>query len=313
MPKPEDDPRERALRKIELSRTTVQSGKPFVFLFGGPIPSNGNAEVEPPSVRSRLLDFFVHKRPAFVSSLVVPEEFKDWLNDAVYPDLLSFEKDLVSTASLVVIALESPGSLAELGVFSADPALRQKMLIIVNTSHFEQDSFIVLGPLRTVNTDRNVLVFPFEYGPRLSDSLESHLPDIADSIEELAKPVKERQSFNVNDTGHVAFLVHELLVLFRALIVKDIREYLRILGVDLSIAEMTRTLFLLDKLGLVRKEKFGHPTYYLPTTNERRVYLAEKESNRVVDRTALELEVSVFYDTSPSQRKRKRFLSERQS
>src|SRR5690606_20140493 len=45
-------------------------------------------------------------------------------------------------------ALESPGAIAELGLFSALEEFQEKLLIFVDNAHYQADSFIRLGPIQ---------------------------------------------------------------------------------------------------------------------------------------------------------------------
>lgn len=83
------------------------------------------SDQENKTVRALLYDHLSVKHSQLFSSLVLVEEFKDWLHDSIYPDLLTFESDLAETASLVVISLESPGALAELGSFSVNEKIKK--------------------------------------------------------------------------------------------------------------------------------------------------------------------------------------------
>lgn len=61
-----------------------------------------------------------------IDQITLAEEFKDWIHDSVYKDLLDFENDIAHISSLIVIVLESPGALAELGLFVRNKVLNKK-------------------------------------------------------------------------------------------------------------------------------------------------------------------------------------------
>jgi len=135
-----NDPRFLPLSLISIENSTINLHPPKVFLFGG--------DLDKKTVRSQLYHHILTKKPKLSDALVLVEEFKDWLHDSVYPDLLTFESDLAETASLVIISLESAGALAELGSFSVNEKLKDKLIIVMSENHYNEDSYIKLGPLR---------------------------------------------------------------------------------------------------------------------------------------------------------------------
>lgn len=300
------DPRRNYLKNVSVERVKVLTQPPIVFLFGGPTHTGA-----PASVRSELMHFLASKQSFESYCLVVPEDFKDWLNDAVYPDLLTFELDLAQTATLVVIALESAGAIAELGVFVSEESLKDKLLVVITTEHYEEQSFIRLGPLRQLDSDRNIVAYPFTYGEHLSSTLQVHLEGIADCIMDLTGGIPKEVAFSQENAGHVAFLIHELLLLFRALKLGEISHYLEALGLKIPQARLKRLLFLLEKLDLARSEKWGRVTFYYATGKEQRIDLVSKPGTRAVDRPAILVAVGTYYDDCSAEHDRKKFIGSR--
>src|SRR5947199_7482918 len=62
-------------------------------------------------------------------------------------DALQMEEDLAKLADLIIVIVESAGTLTELGAFSLSPSLRQKLLPIVDVAYQHDSSFITNGPL----------------------------------------------------------------------------------------------------------------------------------------------------------------------
>lgn len=244
-----NDPRESLLSLISIENSHVNLHPPKIFLFGGDMSDQKNK-----TVRALLYDHLLVKNPRLFSSLVLVEEFKDWLHDSIYPDLLTFESDLAETASLVVISLESPGALAELGSFSVNEKLKNKVVIIICDDHHNQNSYIKLGPLRQLK-DENILSYPYKYN-NLENSLKEHLDDITDSLSNILDEVQKTEKFNLANKGHIAFLIYDLILTYKALINKEIKLYLKSLNVDIASQEVSRLLFLLEKLELIKKEEW---------------------------------------------------------
>ena len=82
--------------------------------------------------------------------LLMPENYNDWNNFDTYSDLLLFEKDLGYLTSAVLVFLEAPGAIAELGAFSQIKSLSERLVVVVKDTHHPINSFISLGPIRSI-------------------------------------------------------------------------------------------------------------------------------------------------------------------
>lgn len=91
---------------------------------------------------------------------------------------LSLEEWLADFSDIVIILVESFGTVAELGAFSLSPVLRKKLLPILDKKFEKDDSFINTGPVRWVDLDS-------KYGPSIYTKFSTILtcmPVIEDRI-----------------------------------------------------------------------------------------------------------------------------------
>lgn len=293
------DPRERYLSLISLHESHVNLSPPIVFLFGGEIDS-------PHSVRGVLYKYIMVKHPALSNSLVIPENFKDWLHDSVYPDLLTFESDLAQTSSLIIIALESPGAIAELGSFSVNEALKDKIITIISEHHHNQDSFIKLGPLRQLQ-DGNVYSYPYDHKV-LGNTLNEYLEDIINNVQSTLSKTQKSEQFNFSSNGHIALLIFEIILIYKALKISEIQKYLLILGIDIKANEVKRLLFLLGKLSFVSIKRLGNIDYFIPIRPESRITFSSKDKQKLFDRNAALIGTSQYYKSSTKEIMRKKVI-----
>jgi hypothetical protein len=131
------------LTKINLSESRLKPYQGFIFLCGGPTDIRST---KPISIRDAIYRELVKHRD-IDGRIRVAEDYKDWSHDAIYRDLVSFERHLAELSSVIVLALESPGSIAELGLFSVIEEFKNKLLVFIETDHYQSDSFIRLGPI----------------------------------------------------------------------------------------------------------------------------------------------------------------------
>ncbi|MCK4644026.1 retron St85 family effector protein [bacterium] len=113
--------------------------------------------------RERILssfhDFFIQgkKKGVLIKSIYLPEkEFKEELYGKLSYrfDLLNFENQLAELIDIVIIVLESPGAIAELGAFANHEILNKKLIVVVSREHIRDKSFIIKGPIRYLKKNK---------------------------------------------------------------------------------------------------------------------------------------------------------------
>lgn len=89
-----------------------------------------------------------------------PEElFEELMKSKPHFDLLSLENLLAKSVHAIVIILESPGSIAELGAFSNHNLLKDKLVVLVDKKYKNKKSFINLGPIRFLRKTKSRIIF----------------------------------------------------------------------------------------------------------------------------------------------------------
>lgn len=94
---------------------------------------------------------------------------------------LLLEEWLADFSDVVIILIESFGTVAELGAFSLSPALRKKLLPILDESHIKDESFINTGPIRWVDKDS-----------KFSPSIHANFQAILTCIPEIEERINRR-------------------------------------------------------------------------------------------------------------------------
>lgn len=138
--------------------------KVSIFLCGGGIKDEGSA-------RSKMASIF-SEYPRY--EMLYPEDlFDDLLAGQGQYSLLKLENILADSVDAIVIFPESPGSFAELGAFSNNESLAQKMVVLSNKKFKSKKSFINYGPYRLIKLSKSGKVFDLSYGD-LSDDAEKY-------------------------------------------------------------------------------------------------------------------------------------------
>jgi len=263
------DLRTSLLSKINLEHSRVKPYQGFIFLCGGPTDVRSALPI---SLRDALYRELA-KNDADDRRIRVAEHYKDWAHDSIYNDLMLFEKHLAELSSVIVLVLESAGAIAELGLFSAIDEFRDKLLVFIDSAHYKSPSFIKLGPINFLEkihkNNAEVHRWHQESGNKLAfdGSLAEELQgDIAEAVRaRLSRGTAEHQ-FNRGQWLHCALLICDLIDLFSALTLREIRGLLSDLGVNKSELEVKQALYLLERVELIAMEPKGDQRFYIAIT-----------------------------------------------
>lgn len=260
------DPREIFLENVDLSSTrTKLSPAPIVLLCGGQTSGNGDdiARRTAQSLRQAIHDYVLTTSTQPDFELFLPEEITDWEFGGVFEDLMSYEHELANICALIVIIIESAGSIAELGAFSQSPSLKKK-IVAVKSSYINDASFIELGLLRHISSEtddrRNVKLYPWsvQHPHNISPTLpEDIVSEISDELELLSKT----NQFDADNGAHILTLICELLTLFKALKESELLDYLNQASITITKSELKRKLFLLERFNIIKILGYGSKFY----------------------------------------------------
>ena len=255
---------------FDLNASRVLNPPSLIFLCGGSIQNSG----EPPaSLRGLFYQRLKQDHPELCPRVLLAEEANQWSKAASYYDhLFALEDDLAYLSAAIMLFVESPGSIAELGAFCNVDALSKKLIAVLEHNHQNDESFIQDGPIALLrkNDPRSVLFYPWlgppnECGKRLIEPIQSK--DTVDRLierllDEISNVSKE-EKFNANNVGHRILLVADLVKLGGIIKSGEIESLLEGAGLAIATQSLYRYLFLLEKLKLIDKTQYGHITYYL--------------------------------------------------
>ncbi|MBI5039644.1 MAG: hypothetical protein HZB57_00020 [Gammaproteobacteria bacterium] len=188
----------------------------IVFVCGGAVGPRKK------SARNGFLRYAVHALPQF-RVFLAEAATKDLVqfNDPQFVNLAEFENLVADIADCILIFPETPGSIAEVGYFSASVKTVRKILI-ANDIRRQQESFINLGPIDLINQNSffkpviHIRRPPIEEDFRaIRDRLTSRLPTKNAKKLELEKGVSlaVRERF---------FMVFEIINIFRILTIDSL-------------------------------------------------------------------------------------------
>ena len=324
-----DDPRPLFLDAVKMGTSRVVNLPRLIFLCGGAIPDEPNRRPSqlnrllarfglrrpkrPPDVylsaRHYIRDHLQKSHPSVAGRVRMADDIRNWSENGVYNNLVIFERHLAALADVVVIFVESAGSIAELGAFSHVDDLRTKILAFVQNSHYDDKrSYIKLGPLAYLEDldNQSVNAFPWEFSKRSStlrvSSIRPDIPSIIENIVNRAERRHAEESFKSDRLDHRLLLTYDLICLMFALTAHEIRNFLLKLGIECEKKEVQQFLFILERLGFIIGQKYSNPYYYVPKEDGRFIRYGRLKPDDEFRRIPLQQQINDYYRTEDPNR-----------
>jgi hypothetical protein len=248
----------------DLNHKTARFKVPFktLFLCGGPISALPNEH--PKSLR----DYLFRVRSLKISGKIIrAEQATQIYRDSGYSNLISFEEDIAKIASLVLVISESPGSLAELGAFSVHREIRPSLIVIMQTSHEKDESFIRYGPidlLKRLNND-SVGFYPWKTTNSnrfVIKSAKSHVGEMRNFINSRLNKSPESRNL-LSDAGkRLFYIIYWILYLSYAASLGVIWNAVKSIFPDIPLSEVRTKLYTLRVMGWIDSESYSNKEYF---------------------------------------------------
>jgi hypothetical protein len=183
-------------------------------------------------------------------------------------DALQMEADLAELADIVIVIVESAGTIAELGAFSLSEPLRKKLLPIVDKEYQHESSFLATGPLRWIDHES-------DFKPTIYTSLKV-ITTAADQIEDRLQRIPASHSVRVSDLAtspkHLLFFICDLITVIYPATIPMIVHYLTQISPSLASSKINipTLVGLAVAMDLLRRHEVTTPagaseTYFVPT------------------------------------------------
>ena len=266
---------------IKPDTLKVTSPNSVVFLCGGAFDG---ALAEPEVLRDAF--FRMRGAPSVTYDIVLAEDANPLTADAGYSDLLSFESDIAQVVGLILLFVESAGSLAELGAFAALDTIAPSLLAVLASSHYDTSSFVRNGPvayLERLHGDEAIHVLDCEEIGLTTEGRIKTL-DTAAFADSMLTVVSTRLSskprfskFDSTNAGHVALLIVGLCHEYGALTQEEIRSFCDPLGV--RNVRFHNLLYCAMLLGWIKKVRKGNHVFYASSAPKSAIDFSFKEDS----------------------------------
>ena len=205
---------------------------------------------------------FLEKNISHSHIIIAEQFFHEYQKNSKTKNSLDFEHVLSDISEKIIIILESPGAICELGAFSNE-ALRKK-LIVINDKNFQNEpSFINTGPLAAIKEcsgNDKVIWYKMDHIAPYMDSVASTFIE----LELLLSPHSSAQvktpgrsmdpSISISNTS--VLFVHDIIFLLDKARYKDLIAALKIIfGKEKKFDNTKKILTILISLGFITYEK----------------------------------------------------------
>lgn len=254
---------------FDTERIHVYSATEVVFLCGGPF--SDISEPTPRSLRDaflKILDFAPLRDRVLLQAEEITSAFS-FFHD--YDNILDFETDLAQVVELIILFCESEGSLAELGAFAMIDEIAQRLFVIVRHDHWDELSFVKLGPLRRLENKfgRASIYVLEESDVGMEGDDASHVDkDILAGL--LNAPLsarlqreREPSTFDPTRSGHIIKLIVGLIQEYGALVLDEIVSLLALLNAGRTNEQVRGYLLCGEAVGWLRKVSRGSNDYFV--------------------------------------------------
>ncbi len=174
---------------------------------------------------------------------------------------LSLEEWLADFSDIVIILVESYGTVAELGAFSLSPVLRQKLLPILDKKFETHRSFINTGPVMWVNSES-------KFGPSIYTEFDTILTCVPQINDRLGRKIQSTTS-EENLIGRYKYtpkiFLFFILIIISSLGPITIPEIISITSKVIGYKNNKNISFVVSigvALGIFKESRFSGVTHY---------------------------------------------------
>lgn len=210
-----------------------------------------------PSLRAAFFNYLRignHKNLQPIKAEVALEELAREPDD-LRENLNEFETLIANSVDSVLIFPESPGSFAELGLFSAKPELAKKTLV-ASWTQYQGSSFITLGPTHHLATQSIYRPIPISIGKNIEEAFSQIASRLLGSSVD-TKP-RRRKRYDHSALKELTFrtqlaVIAELVAICGALTEPDFTDLLTYIFAPYDIDTVKKQLALLVAMGMIRR------------------------------------------------------------
>ncbi len=205
------------------------------------------------------------------AKVLLAEVASRMLSDTSFNDLLELERYIAAVAQAVILIVESPGSICELGAFVMVPEISDKLIVILQGKYKSAPSFITDGAIkyfRRHQADAQIHGYDWEVD---KDTRVVGAPDYATDamLKEIPAAMRDvhdmhaKEKFRKGKLEHFIYLTLSFCHLLRAAKLIDIKRCFDYAKLDIDEITIKHSLDTLIICGLIEKVWQGKLPYHI--------------------------------------------------
>jgi hypothetical protein len=254
---------------VDPEKTRIERLFSHILVFGGEIDVKKTDKYK--SCRNVFLEWAHETKYELANCLRTPEDFQEeWNRFDGYANLVDFEIEAGCLAKGILLFLEGPGAFAELGTFCMDDVLCERLVVVLEDKHYDEDSrdassFIRWGPIKRIedkHPDKSICLVS-----SITDkhTFKNEVEGVGETLRSKVETLPKTKQFISNEIRDQYLLIADLIELFGALDKDHLGILLAFMNVDpVNLNRMLNQLILFE---LIVKSNGISGTYYVPPKN----------------------------------------------
>lgn len=282
------------LRQIDFEKSEIILPRKLVFVCGG---KASNLPLSPSSMRELLL-----QRAAILgkagwlgdAEVLLAEAAVNALAKSSFSNLLDLEEFIAAVVHAVLLIVESPGSMCELGAFVKTPEIREKLIVVMPGDFKNAPSFITNGAIKYLEENHSasqVLGFHWKNDSAgVVTASDYTIDEMATAIPRAMNQVHRahaKETFRKEKKGHLIYLVLTFCHLLRAAKLVDLKNCFDQAGIDVEEKTIKQCIDTLVICKLLKPVEQGKLTYYVALVKRIPLDIAWKKGTKNADRDAM--------------------------
>lgn len=255
---------ERLLESLDLTKTTITRPKRVVFVCGGPYASRGEFQ----SIRDVIVrDGLVEQALPDVQPLLAERASEKFKTIRGFVDLLQFERVIANVSEGVLLIIEGPGAIAELGAFAIPSEIREKLYVAVDSGLHDGSSFISAGVITYIEerTGRPAHGVPGMVRRDGQAVNARGAPALIAGFKQFVESQAQRRTVSQLNEQVKYCLIFFIVLALRGSYLSQIMEALARFGYnDVKNQDLKQILSILELVGWIRERRLGDQPFWFP-------------------------------------------------
>ncbi|OKL40003.1 retron St85 family effector protein [Pontibacter flavimaris] len=186
-------------------------------------------------------------------------------------NLFELEDDLAKNVDVIVLPLEGPGTLCELGAFTMNEELLPKIIAINDRKYDKKKSFINLGPVDLIRKQNSKNYILFEKGKE-----ELILDEVIDRVRN--QRYEKKSTYNLDNFFNLSRFILYLIALFQPITIGKLKSLLSLVETDKVKSKHIETALqiLIQKNRIISEYKIDHELDFYFLSRAGHIYFYEE-------------------------------------